>query len=338
MLYCEKWDGLMKRREFITLFGGAAAAWPLAARAQQPGQMRRVGMLVNFTEDDPEARRRVAAFRKSMSELGWIDGKNVHIDYRWGVDAQIVGRNAADLVALAPDVIMANAPPCVQALQQATRTIPIVFVAVTDPVALGIVQSLARPGGNATGFSPAELGMSAKWLQLLKEIAPDVKRVAVFEEPGNAGAVQQFATLQGAASSLSVDLSAIGVSDMNNIERDVDAFARSGSGGLIVLRTSEDIAARDVIIAAAARHRLPAVYPLRFMATGGGLVSYGPDIVEEFRQAAGYVDRILKGEKPADLPVQAATKFELVINLKTAKALGLGIPQTLLATADEVIE
>jgi len=328
----------MKRREFITLIGVSAAAWPLAARAQEPGPMRRIGMLVNFTEDDPEARRRVAAFQKSMSELGWNDGKNVRIDYRWGVAAQIVGKNAAELVALAPDVIVANAPPCVQALQQATRTLPLVFVAVTDPVALGIVQNLARPGGNITGFSPAELGLSAKWLQLLKEIAPDVKRVAVFEEPGNPGAVQQFATLQGAAPSLGVDLSVIGVRDKDKIERDVDAFAHSGGGGLIVLRTSENIAVRDVIIAAAARHRLPAVYPLRFIATAGGLVSYGPDIVEEFRQAAGYVDRILKGEKPADLPVQAATKFELVINLKTAKALGLGIPQTLLATADEVIE
>jgi putative ABC transport system substrate-binding protein len=273
-----------------------------------------------------------------MSELGWIDGKNLSVDYRWGVDAQIVGKNAVELVALAPDVIVANAPPCVQALQQATHTVPIVFVAVTDPVALGIVQSLARPGGNATGFSPAELGMSAKWLQLLKEIAPDVKRAAVFEDAGNAGAVQQFATLQSAAPSLGVELSVIGVRDKDQIERDVDAFARPGGGGLIVLRTSENIAVRDVIIAAAARHRLPAVYPLRFMAMAGGLVSYGPDIVEEFRQAAGYVDRIFKGEKPADLPVQAATKFELVINLKTAKALGFGIPQTLLATADEVIE
>jgi putative ABC transport system substrate-binding protein len=328
----------MRRREFITLFGGAAAAWPLAARAQQPGPTRHVGMLVNFTEEDPEARRRVAAFQKSMSELGWIDGKTLRIDYRWGVDAQIVGKNATELVALAPDVIVANAPPCVQALQQATHTIPIVFVAVTDPVALGIVQNLARPGGNITGFSPAEFGLSAKWLQLLKEIAPDVKRVAVFEDSGNSGAVQQFATLQSAAPSIGMELSAIGVRDKDKIDSDVDAFARPGGGGLIVLRTSENIAVRDAIIAAAARHRLPAVYPLRFMATAGGLVSYGPDIVEEFREAAGYVDRILKGAKPADLPVQAATKFELVINLKTAKALGLGIPQTLLATADEVIE
>ena len=328
----------MKRREFITFLGGGIAAWPLAAQAQQPERMRRVGMLVNFAEGDTEGRRRIDAFLKSMSELGWVDGKTFRIDYRWGVEAQTVVKNAAELVALAPDVIVANAPPSVQALKQATQTIPLVFVAVTDPVALGIVQSLARPGGNATGFSPAELGMSAKWLQLLKEIAPDVKRVAVFEDPGNTGGVQQFVAIQSAAPSMGVDPSVIDARYPDKIENEVDAFSRPGGGGLIVLRTSEAIAVRDVIIAAAARHRLPAVYPLRFMATEGGLVSYGPDIVDEFRQAAGYVDRILKGENPADLPVQAATKFELVINLKTAKALGLSIPQTLLATADEVIE
>jgi putative tryptophan/tyrosine transport system substrate-binding protein len=328
----------MKRREFITFLGGGIAAWPLAAQAQQPERMRRIGMLVNFAEGDTEGRRRIDVFLKSMSELGWIDGKTFRIDYRWGVEAQIVTKNAAELVALAPDVIVANAPPSVQALKQVTQTIPLVFVGVTDPVALGIVQSLARPGGNATGFSPAELGMSPKWLQLLKEIVPDVKRVAVFEDPGNTGGVQQFAAIQSAAPSVGVDLSVIDVRDADKIEREVEAFASSGGSGLIVLRTSEDIAVRDVIIAAAVKHRLPAVYPLRFMATEGGLVSYGPDIVDEFRQAAGYVDRILKGENPADLPVQAATKFELVINLKTAKALGLSIPQTLLATADEVIE
>ena len=260
----------MKRREFITFLGGGVAAWPFVARAQQPERMRRIGMLVNFAEDDPEARRRIAAFQKSMSELSWVDGKNVRTEYRWGVDAQVVAKNAAELVALAPDVIVANAPPPVQALKQATHTIPLVFVAVTDPVALGIVQSLARPGGNVTGFSPAEFGLSAKWLQLLKEIAPDVKRVAVFEDPRNSGGLQQFATLQTAAPSMGVDLSVIDVRDADKIEREVEAFASSGGSGLIVLRTSEDIAVRDVIIAAAARHRLPTVYPLRFMATGGG--------------------------------------------------------------------
>jgi putative tryptophan/tyrosine transport system substrate-binding protein len=273
-----------------------------------------------------------------MSELGWHDGSNLHLDYRWGVDEKIVQKNAEELVALAPDLIVANAPPSVRALKKVTSTVPIVFAGVTDPVALGIVQSLAHPGGNVTGFSPAELGMSAKWLELLKEIAPAVERVAVFEDPSNPGGASQFSAIQSAAKSLGVELSMIDVRDKDAILRDVGTFANSQNVGLIMLRTSKNIAARDQIIAAAAHYRLPAIYPLRFCATGGGLVSYGPDVVEEYRQVAGYVDRILKGIKPADLPVQTPTKYELVINLKTAKALGLVMPQSLLATADEVIE
>jgi len=333
----------MRRREFITFAGGAAAASvlpPFAARAQQDSRVRRIGVLMNLAEGDPEGQRRIEAFLKSLHQLGWSEGRNVQIDYRWGVgsNAASLGKNAAELVALAPDVLLANAPPSLQALQQITHTAPIVFAAVTDPVALGIVQSLAHPGGNATGFSPSEIGLSAKWLELLKDLAPGLKRVAVFEDPTNVGAQPQFLAIQKAATTLGVELSTIGVSDPDQIERAIDAFARSPDGGLIMLRTSENLAARDVIIAGAARDRLPAVYPLRFCATDGGLISYGPDIVEEYRQAAGYVDRILNGEKPADLPVQTATKFELVINLKTAKALGLALPQILLATADDVIE
>jgi putative ABC transport system substrate-binding protein len=326
------------RRKFIAALCGTALAWPLAAHAQQAERVRRIGVLMNLADGDPEGRRRIEAFTKAMNELGWSEGKNLHIDYRRGVGTESVRKNAMELVALTPDLLFANAPPSVLALQQLTHAVPIIFVAVTDPVALGVVQSLARPGGNATGFSPAELGMSAKWLELLKEISPGLKRVAVFQDPTNPGGTSQFSTIQAAAHSLGVELSTIDVRDKDAIQLDVGAFANSPNGGLIVLRTSEDIAARDQIIAAAARYRLPAVYPLRFCATGGGLASYGPDIVEEYRQAAGYVDRILKGDKPADLPVQSATKFELVINLKTAKLLDLGIPQTLLATADEVIE
>ncbi|MGB6345186.1 MAG: ABC transporter substrate-binding protein [Xanthobacteraceae bacterium] len=328
----------MKRREFIALVGNVAVGVPFAARAQPAAGVRRIGVIMNLPDGDPEAKRRLDAFLKSMSKLGWNDGNNVHVDYRCGVDPQIVKRNAAELVALAPDVILANAPPTVLAVQQATRTIPVVFAGVTDPVALGLVQSLARPGGNVTGFSPAELGLSAKWLELLKEIAPALKRVAIFRAASNPGSDPQVAAIETAARSLAVQISMIDVSDTAAMERGVAAFAGSPDGGLIAIRTSEDIAVRAEIIALAQRYRLPAVYPLRFFATGGGLVAYGPDIVEEYRGAAGYVDRILKGAKPADLPVQSASKFELVINLKTVKQLGLTIPPTLLATADEVIE
>ncbi len=328
----------MKRREFIALVGGAAIGAPFAARAQPGAQVRRIGVLMNLPDGDPEGKRRIDAFLKSMSALGWNDGKNIRLDDPYGVDPQIVRKNAAELVALAPDVILVNAPPAVLAVQQATHTIPVVFAAVTDPVALGIVQSLARPGGNVTGFSPAELGLSAKWLELLKEIAPGVKRVAVFRAASNPASETQIAVIETAARSLGVEISLIEVSDSDAMERDVAAFARSADGGLIAIRTSEDVAARGEIIALAVRYRLPAVYPLRLFATAGGLISYGPDIVDEYRAAAGYVDRILKGAKPADLPVQSASKFELSINLKTAKQLGLAIPPTLLATADEVIE
>jgi len=317
---------------------GAAVAAPVAARAQETARVRRLGVLINLPEGDPEGERRVSVLIKTLNSLGWIDGKNLALLYRWGPDSRLIERNAAELVALAPDLIFANAPPSVMALKKATHTLPVVFAAVTDPIALGIVQSMARPGGNVTGFSPSELGISGKWLQLLKELSPVIKRVAVFEEPDNPGALQQVKTIVRAASAVGVDLSYIGVRDPSAIDRDVGAFAAAGNGGLIVLRTSEDIAARSDIIAAAARYRLPAVYPLRFCVTDGGLISYGPDIVEEYRAGAGYVDRILRGEKPGDLPVQQSTKFELVINRKTARALDLNIPQTLLATADEVIE
>jgi ABC-type uncharacterized transport system substrate-binding protein len=328
----------MRRREFITFLGGAAIGAPFVARAQPAAQLRRIGVLMNLPDGDPEAKRRIDAFLKSMSALGWNDEKNIHVDFRYGVGPQVVKKNAADLVALAPDVILANAPPAVLAVQQATHTIPVVFAAVTDPVALGLVQSLARPGGNVTGFSPAEIGLSAKWLELLKEIAPGVKRIAVFRAASNPGSDTQIAVIETAARSMGVDIRLIDVSDAVAMERDVADFAGAPDGGLIAIRTLENVAARGEIIALAARYRLPAVYPLRFFATGGGLVSYGPDIVDEYREAAGYVDRILKGAKAADLPVQSASKFELAINLKTAKQLGLTILPTLLATADEVIE
>jgi putative tryptophan/tyrosine transport system substrate-binding protein len=327
----------MKRREFITLLGGATA-WPLAARAQQGERMRRVGVLMNLAADDPESQARIGAFLQGLQEAGWVIGRNLRIDYRWATDPDRVRKSATELVALVPDVILASAPASVIALQRASRTMPIVFAAVTDPVGMGIAQSLARPGGSATGFTSAEFGMSAKWLELLKEIAPGLKRVAILREPGNPGAMSQFAAIQTVAPMFDVELSLIDLADAGEIERSIDAFARTSNGGLIATRTSEAIAHRGLIVALAARHRLPAVYPLRLFVSGGGLISYGPDIVDQFRRAAGYVHRILNGEKPADLPVQAPTKYELVINLKTAKALGLEIPSSVLARADEVIE
>jgi len=328
----------MRRRELIVFGAGAALAAPLAAYAQVSAPKRRLGVLMNLPESDAEGRRRIDALLKALAGLGWNDGKNLDVTYRWGVSGEAIRKNAAELVALAPDIILANAPPSVEALQQLTHTLPIVFVAVTDPVALGIVQSVARPGGNASGFSPSEIDISGKWLELLKEISPTVKHVAVFRELSNPGALQQINVITAAASSVGVELSYIGVRDRTAIDRDVGAFTAAGDGGLIVLRTSEDIAARHEIIAAAAHYRLPAIFPLRFCVTDGGLASYGPDIVEEYRQAADYIDRIFRGEKPGNLPVQQSTKFELVVNLKTAKQLGLTMPPTLLATADEVIE
>jgi putative tryptophan/tyrosine transport system substrate-binding protein len=328
----------MKRREFIALIGGAAA-WPLAARAQQRERMRRIGVLMNLTADDPEASARVTAFAQGLQQLGWTAGHNVRIDYRWGaVDADRSRRYAAELVALAPDVVLAAASSAVAALQQTTRTVPIVFAQVVDPVGAGFVDSLAQPGGNLTGFIAFEYVISAKWLELLKDISPQLKRVAVLREPDVAAGIGQLAVIQAAAPSFGVEVRPVSVRDADEIERAVTAFARSSNGGLIVTASTLAAVHRKPIIALAARHRLPAVYPLRYHATSGGLISYGPDTIDPFRRAAAYVDRILKGEKPADLPVQAPTKYELVINLKTAKALGLEIPDKLLTLADEVIE
>jgi len=327
----------VKRREFITLLGGAAAAWPLAARAQQAERMQRIGVLMNLAADDAEGQGRVAAFQQALQQLGWTDGRNVRIDYRWAAgDTGRFRRYAEELLALAPDVVLASATPSVQALQQATRAVPIVFANVGDPVAAGIVDSLARPGGNVTGFSYFEFGFGAKWLELLKEIAPRARRVAVLRDLTVGTA--QLSAIQAVAPSFNVELSVVGVRDASEIERSVTAFARSSNGGMIVTASTSAVVHRKLITMLAARHGLPAVYSFRYFVTAGGLISYGPDTIDPLRRAAGYVDRILKGEKPADLPVQAPVKYQLVINLKTAKALGLDVPATVLARADEVIE
>ena len=329
---------MSSRRVFITLLGGAAA-WPLAARAQQPERMRRVGVLFPLAADDPESPARVTALAQGLQQLGWTDGRNLRIDYRWAAgDPDRYRISAAELVALAPDVIVAGSSPAVTALQQLTHTVPIVFVSVVDPVGAGFVESLARPAGNTTGFTYFEYGMSAKWLELLKEIAPRVTRAAVLRDPAIASGAGQYAVIQAAAPSFGVELRPVGVRDAAEIERVIALFGRSSDGGLIVTGSALAAVHRDLIVALAARHRLPAVYPFRYFTTGGGLISYGPDSIDPYRRAAGYVDRILKGEKPADLPVQAPTKYVLAINLKTAKALGLEIPDRLLALADEVIE
>jgi putative ABC transport system substrate-binding protein len=329
----------MNRREFITLLGGAAA-WPLAARAQQPERVRRIGVLVASTADDPEAQARVAAFAEALSQLGWTDGRNLQIDVRWATtNADGLRRHAAELAALGPDVIVAaTGTATVAPLLQATRTVPIVFAVVIDPVGAGFVASLARPGGNATGFTIFEYGLSGKWLELLKQVAPGTTRVAVLRDPTIVSGIGQFAAIQAVAPSLGVELSPVDVRDAPEIERAVTAFVRSSNGGLIVTPNALATRHRDLIITLAARHRLPAVYAWRFFAADGGLISYGPDLFDQYRRAAGYVDRILRGEQPADLPVQTPTRYELVINLKTAKALGIDIPTTLLARADEVIE
>jgi ABC-type uncharacterized transport system substrate-binding protein len=328
----------MKRRNFIALLGGAAA-WPLAARAQQAAQTRRVGVLMNLAADDAEGLARVTAFAQALQQLGWTDGRNVRIDYRWAAgDPERFQRYAQELLTLGPDVTLASATPGIVALERASRTVPIVFVAVADPVGAGFVESLARPGGNITGFSIFEYGMSSKWLELLKEIAPRVTRVAVIRDQSLTSGTAQFAAVQSVAPSFGVELSPVGVRDAGEIERGVAGFARTPNGGVIVTGSPLSGVHRDLIIALAARHQLPAVYGFRFFASAGGFISYGPDIVDQYRRAAGYVDRILKGEKPGDLPVQAPTKYELVINLKTAKALGLEIPSSVLARANEVIE
>jgi putative ABC transport system substrate-binding protein len=330
----------MKRRDFIRLLGGAAATWPLAARAQQTRRMRQIGVLSTVAADDPEVQIRMAAFHQGLQEAGWVVGRNLLVEYRWSRagDAEQSRKYAAELVALAPELILAVATAAVEPLQQATRTTPIVFVQVSDPVGAGFVESLARPGGNATGFTPFEFGISAKWLELLKELAPRVTSVAVLRDPGNQTGIGQFAAMQSVAPSLGVELSPIGVSTASEIERAVSAVGQRPNGGLIVLPGSLTLRHRKSIIQLAGQHRLPAVYPYRYHVSDGGLIGYGPDTIEQYRLAAGYVDRILKGEKPADLPVQAPTKYELVINLKTAKALGLTVPDSLLARADEVIE
>jgi ABC-type uncharacterized transport system substrate-binding protein len=329
----------MRRREFITLLGSAVAAWPRAAGAQQSERMRRIGVLMNLAADDAEGQARIAAFRQGLQQLGWTDGGNVRIDYRWAAgDAGRFQRYAEELLALAPDVILASAAPSVQALQRATRTVPIVFANVGDPVASGFVQSLARPGGNATGFMQFEFSLSGKWLELLKQVAPDVTRAAVLRDPEVGTGTSQFAVIQAMAPLLRIEVNPVNVRDPSEISRAVEAFARSPNGGLIVTASSMAVRHRDLITMLAARHRLPAVYSFRPFVAAGGLMSYGIDQIDPYRQAAGYVDRILKGEKPADLPVQQPTKFELVINLKTAKALGLEVPPTLLVRADEVIE
>ena len=317
----------MRRREFITLLGGAAAAWPLAARAQQPERMRRIGVLLSAAADDPEGQARITAFVQELQRLGWTDGRNVLIDVRWAAGkADDTRKYATELVALAPDVILASGGSVVGALLQLTRTVPIVFTQTTDPVGAGFVDSLARPGGNVTGFTNFEFGISGKWLELLKEIAPGVTRGAVLRDPAIAAGSGQLGALQGAAPSFGVELRPVDVRDAGEIERAVAAFARGSNGGLVVLTSALTQVHRVLITTLAARHRLPAVYTDRIFVTGGGLISYGPDRIEHFRRAAGYADRILKGEKPADLPVQAPTKYELVINLKTAKALGIDSP------------
>ncbi len=328
----------MRRREFLGALSGAAA-WPLSVRAQQGERVRRIGVLMPLAADDPQSQRRLTAFVQGLQQLGWTDGRNAQIDVRWAAGApDRFQRAAAELVALAPDVILGVAVSTMVVLQQATRIVPIVFVQVTDPVGAGFVASLSRPGGNATGFSLFEFGIAAKWLELLKQIAPPVMRVGVLRDPTSSTGIGHLAAMQGVAPALGVELSPIGVSDAGEIERTMANFARGSNAGLILVPTAQTLIYRELIITLAARNRLPTIYPFRYFVTAGGLICYGPDEIEQYRQAAGYVDRILKGERPADLPVQAPTKYELIINLKTAKTLGLTVPDTLLARADEVIE
>jgi putative tryptophan/tyrosine transport system substrate-binding protein len=328
----------MRRRKFITLLGGAAA-WPLVAGAQQTDRVRRVGALGALAADDPEGQARLAAFREGLQQFGWIDGRNVRIDSRWGAgDADDIRKNAKELVALAPDVILATGSAAMGPLQQLTHTVPVVFVLVPDPVGAGYIDSLAHPGGNATGFTIFEFAIGAKWLELLKEIVLGLKRAAVLRDPAISSGLGLFGAIQSAAPSLGLEVSAVNVRDVGEIERAVSSFARSPNGGLIVTPSALAGVHRKLIIALAAEHKLPAIYYERYYVKDGGLISYGADFHDQFRSAASYVNRILKGEKPADLPVQAPTKYQLVINLKTAKALGLTVPPSLLARADEVIE
>jgi putative tryptophan/tyrosine transport system substrate-binding protein len=330
----------VKRREFITLLGGAAAAWPIAACAQQGERMRRIGVLMNTGADEPESQARLAAFMQGLQKLGWAAGDNLRIDYRWSPgDLARLRKDAAELVALRPEVILAGVGPTTSTLQQVTRTIPIVMAQGVDPVGNGYVDSLARPGGNTTGFIQFEYSLAGKWMELLKEVAPGTARVGVLREPGAPHAsIGQWTMIQAVAQSFGAELKPIELRDANEIERAVTAFAQSPTAGLIVVVSAASLTHRELIITLAARHRLPTVYAYRVFVTHGGLITYGPDIASQYLRAAGYVDRILKGEKPANLPVQAPAKYELVINLKTAKTLGLEMPATVLARADEVIE
>ena len=331
--------GQLKRRDFIALAGGAAATWPLAARAQQLDRMRRIGVLTFLAADDPESKIYIATFLQQLQELGWTVGRNVQIDYRSTAgEAELIRKYAAELIALAPDVILTAGGSHVGPLQQATRTVPIVFVQVADAVGGGFVSSLARPGGNATGFTNFEYDISGKWLELLKQIAPLMTRTAVLRDPANPSGAGQFGAIQAVAQSLGVEASPINMRDAGKIENDMSDFAQKPNGGLIVTPSSLAFVHRQLIVALAARLRLPAIYPFRLFVSSGGLISYLPDLVDQYKRAAGYVDRILKGEKPADLPVQQSTKIALVINRKTTKALDLTVPQALVATADEVIE
>ena len=328
----------MRRREFIALVGSTAATWPLTARAQQPEQMRRIGALMNAVADDPQGQARIAAFQQTLQQLGWSDGRNVRIDICWG--GNVVERDrryAAELIALAPDVIMAAGTLAVTALQRDSHAIPIVFNSVSDPVGAGFVNNLAHPGGNVTGFMIFEYSVSAKWLELLKQIVPRLTQIAVLRDSVNPAGIARFGAIRATGSSLGIDVSPIDVRNAREIEHDIAAFARNANGGLIMTGSAME-GHRDLLIGLAAKYKLPAVYISRLEAADGGLISYGPNTLDQFRSAAGYVNRILRGEKPGDLPVQVPTKLELVINLKTAKALGLQIPEKLLATADEVIE
>jgi ABC-type uncharacterized transport system substrate-binding protein len=329
----------LQRREFTMLLGGVAATWPLAARAQQGDHIRRIGVLQGQSAEDPESKARRTAFEQALQQLGWIQGRNVRIDYRFaGGDAATSRKQAEELVALAPDVIVSTGSFSTGQLLRATHAVPIVFAIVPDPVGSGYVDSLAQPGGNATGFMQFEYGLSGKWLELLKEIAPGLKRAIVLWDPAITAGIGQFAIIQSVATSTGIDVRPVNLRDAGEIERAITAFARTPNGGLVVTASALSVVHRDLIVTLAARHKLPAVYYERFFVTGGGLISYGADFIEQHRHAAGYVDRILKGEKPADLPVQAPTKYALAINLKTAKALGLTLPPSLLARADEVIE
>jgi putative tryptophan/tyrosine transport system substrate-binding protein len=329
----------VKRREFILALGGAAVAWSLAARAQQSERVRRIGVLSNPGPDDAEMQSRNAVFVQGLQDLGWTVGRNLHIDYRWSHgDADRLRADAAELVALGPDVLLATSGVSILPLVQASRSVPIVFAQTIDPVGLGVVESLSRPGGNITGFTQFEYGIVAKWLELLKQIAPNATRAAVLRDPFDPAGIGQWAAMQSVAPVFGVELSVVNVRDSDAIETGMMKIASSANAGLVVTASAPANVHRNLILGLAARHRLPSVYPYRYFVAAGGLACYGPDTIDQYRRAAGYVDRILKGEKPADLPVQAPTKYELVINLITAKALGLEVPATLLARADEVIE